>query len=55
MLFNISSNDLANRTECNFSKLADKTKLGGLADTPDGCVAIQRDLNRLEKWAREIL
>ncbi|KAK4823901.1 hypothetical protein QYF61_007966, partial [Mycteria americana] len=54
-LFNIFSNDLANRTECNLSKFADKAKLGGVADTPDGCAAIQRDLNRLEKWATEIL
>lgn len=26
------------------------TKLGGVADVPDGCTAPERDLNRLEKW-----
>lgn len=30
-----------------FSKSADTTKLGGAADTPNGC-AIQRELGRLE-------
>lgn len=24
--------------------------LEGVADTPDGCAAIQRDVNRLVKW-----
>ncbi|GAB0208701.1 mitochondrial enolase superfamily member 1 [Grus japonensis] len=32
------------------SLLINNAKLGGVADTPDGCAAIQRDLNRLEKW-----
>ena len=27
---------------------ADDTKLGAVADTPEGCAAIQHDLNRLE-------
>jgi len=33
------------------SDLADDTKLGGVADTADGCATIQGDLNCLEKWA----
>jgi len=25
-------------------------KLGGVADAPEGCAGVQRDLGRLEKW-----
>lgn len=38
-----------------FSKFSDDTKLGGVVDAPDRCVANQRDLNELEKWANRNL
>lgn len=51
IIFNIFISDINSGIECTLSEFVDDTKLCGAADLLEGSVAIQRNLERIEKWA----
>ena len=53
LLFVIYINDLDENLGGMVSKFADDTKIGGIVDSEEGDLGLQRDLDQLGQWADE--